>query len=401
MRGNGGVVAYLTTATVTRTAGETAGPALLLVGIAVLASDSAGPYLVAALTGAAALAGPVIGALLDRAERPTRGFAASIIVFAVGLAAIAVLIDTAPLWLLLVVAAIAGLGFPGITGAWTAQLPHLVTGERLHRAYTWDAGTYSLASIIGPPVAAALLTVSGAAPLWLPVVLLVIGLITLRFVRIPAREHSSEHSLASDLRHGIGTILRRAPLRQAVVVTTISFIGQAALFVTAPILTQQLTGSLALTGFVFGAVAVGGVVSVGIMMRFPIRRPDRIVVLGTAANAVCLLIAGFAPNFAVLLIAAFILGLTELPQLSAAFQIRSRESTPRVRAQVFTTASSLRTTAFAIGSALFGAMLGLGVPAVILGGFALYLVSLAWGLLIGPRATRRRRERRATRTLGP
>ena len=400
MRGNGGVVAYLTTATVTRTAGETAGPALLLVGIAVLASDSAGPYLVAALTGAAAIAGPVIGALLDRAERPTRGFAASIIVFAVGLAAIALLIDTAPLWLLLLIAAVAGLGFPGITGAWTAQLPHLVTGERLHRAYTWDAGTYSLASIIGPPVAAALLTVSGAAPLWLPVVLLVMGLVTLRFVRIPTREHSSEHSLACDLRHGIGTILRRPALRQAVVVTTVSFIGQAALFVSAPILTQQLTGSLALTGFVFGAVAVGGVVSVGIMMRFPIRRPDRVVVLGTAANAICLLIAGFAPNFPILLLAAFILGLTELPQLSSAFQIRSRESAPRVRAQVFTTASSLRTTAFAIGSAVFGAMLGIGVPAVILGGFALYLLSLAWGLLIGPRATRRRRDLRATRTLG-
>lgn len=400
MPGHGGVVAYLTTATVTRTAGETAGPALLLVGIAVLASDSAGPYLVAALTGAAAIAGPVIGALLDRAEHPTRGFAASIIVFAVGLAAIALLIDAAPLWLLLLIAAIAGLGFPGITGAWTAQLPHLVSGERLHRAYTADAGTYSLASIIGPPVAAALLTVSGAAPLWLPVALLVIGLVTLRFVRIPTREHSSEHSLASDLRHGIGTILRRAALRQAVVVTTISFIGQAALFVTAPILTQQLTGSLALTGLVFGAVAVGGVVSVGIMMRFPIRRPDRVVVLGTAANAVCLLVAGFAPSFPILLIAAFVLGITELPQLSSAFQIRSRESTPRVRAQVFTTASSLRTTAFAIGSALFGAMLGLGVPAVILGGFALYLVSLVWGLLIGPRATRRRSDRRATRTLG-
>ena len=54
MRGNGGVVAYLTTATVTRTAGETAGPALLLVGIAVLASDSAGPYLVAPSTRPAA-----------------------------------------------------------------------------------------------------------------------------------------------------------------------------------------------------------------------------------------------------------------------------------------------------------------------------------------------------------
>ena len=400
MRGNGGVVAYLTTATVTRTAGETAGPALLLVGIAVLASNSAGPYLVAALTGAAALAGPVIGALLDRARRPIQGFAASIVVFAVGLAAIALLIGAAPLWLLLVIAAIAGLGYPGITGAWTAQLPHLVRPEHLHRAYTADAGTYSLASIIGPPVAAALLTVSGKAPLWLPVALLLIGLATLRFVRIPTREHAVEHSLASDLRHGIGTILRRAALRQAVVVTTVSFIGQAALFVTAPLLTQQLTGSLALTGFVFGAVALGGVVSVAIMMRFPIRRPDRIVVLGTAANAVCLLIAGFAPSFAVLLIAAFVLGLTEVPQLSAAFQIRSRESAPRVRAQVFTTASSLRTTAFAIGSAAFGAMLGLGIPAVILGGFALYLVSLAWGLLIGPRAMRRRRERGSTRTLG-
>lgn len=399
MSRSGGLTAYLSTATLARTASETAGPALLVVGIAVLGSESDGPYLTAALTGVAALAGPVIGALLDRSQRPVRGFAASIIVLAVGLGAIALLIGKAPLWVLLVIAGVAGLGFPGITGAWTAQLPHIVQPPSLPRAYSADAGTYSVAAIVGPPIAAALIAVSGQAPLWFVVALLGVAFVGLRFVHIAPHQRVIEHSLASDLRHGVQTILRRRSLRQAVIITTVSFLGQAALFVTAPIIVQDLTGSLALTGLLFGAIAVGGVIAAAATMRFPITQPDRVVIVTTAINAVCVLVAGLVPNFVVVLAAAFLLGLTEVPMLSATFQIRTRETSVRVRAQVFTTAASLRTTAFAIGSAVFGAMLGLGVPTVILTGFALYVVSLLWGLASGPRAAQRRKQRAASSTL--
>ena len=384
------LAAYLTTATLARTSSETAGPALLIVAIAVLGNASDGPYLAAALTGAAAVAGPVIGALLDRTDHPKRGFALSMVALGLGLAVIALLIGRAPLWVLLVVAVLAGLGYPGITGAWTAQLPRIVRPDALASAYSADAGTYSVASIIGPPVAAAFLAVSASAPLWIPVVLIALGLISLRFIRIKPHGRVVEHSLMSDLRHGLGSIVRRPSLRQTVIMTTVSFLGQAALFVTAPIITQELTGSLALTGVFFGAIAAGGIIAAALTVRRPIRDPDRVIVIGVVANAVCVLVAGLVPNFAVVLAAAFVLGLTEIPMLSATFQIRTRETTTRVRSQVFTTSSSLRTTAFAVGSAIFGAMIGLGVPVVILTGFALYVVSLLWGFAVGPRMTRRR-----------
>jgi MFS family permease len=390
---------YLAAATLTRTACETVGPALLIVGIAVLASDSAGPFLVAALTGSAALAGPMVGALLDRSTQPKRGLVLSALLFGLGLSVIALLIGNVPLWLLLVIAAITGLGFPGITGAWTAQLPHIVSGDRLVRAYSADAGTYSLAAIIGPPIAAALLTFSNRAPLWLPVALLLLALIALRFLHIPERERVSTHSLGSDLRNGVRTVFHRTALRQTVVITTVSFMGMAGLFICIPIITTELTGSLALSGVVFAALATGGLVAALITVRRPIGRPDRVVIVFTALNGLCLIAAGFANSFPLLLITCFLFGLTEIPAMSSSFQIRAREASPRVRTQVFTTVSSLRSTAFAAGSALFGATLGLGVHAVILGAFVLYVVALAWGLLVGPRATRRRRDRRDTRTL--
>lgn len=399
MSDTGGLAAYLSTATLTRTATETAGPALLVMGIAVLGSNSDGPYLVAALTGVAALAGPLVGALLDRTRHPVRGFALSTLVLAIGLTCITLLLGTAPLWLLLAIAGIAGLGFPGITGAWTAQLPHIVPAPQLPRAYSADAGTYSLAAIIGPPVAAALIAVSGQAPLWFVVALLGLSLIALRFVHIAPRNRVIEHSLGDDLRHGARTIMRRRSLRQAVIITTVSFLGQAALFVTAPLIVKDLTGSLALTGVLFGAIAAGGFIAALFTMRFPITRPDRVIIWTTAVNAVCVLIAGLVPNIAVVLAAAFLLGLTEVPMLSSTFQIRTRETTPRVRAQVFTTAASLRTTAFAIGSAVFGAMLELGVTAVILAGVCCYVVSLVWGLAVGPRVHHHRRARGATNTV--
>ena len=62
--------AYLTTATLSRCATEAAGPALLVATIATLGSATTGSYLVASLTASAAIGGPVVGALIDRARSP-------------------------------------------------------------------------------------------------------------------------------------------------------------------------------------------------------------------------------------------------------------------------------------------------------------------------------------------
>lgn len=388
------LITYLATATLARAATESTGPALLLTSIAVLGNGASGSYLVASLTGAAAIGGPVVGAVLDRSRRPPLAFAGAMIGLAVGIAGIALFIGHAPLPAMMALAAVTGLAYPALTGAWTAQLPPLVTPAMLPRAYSADAGTYSVASIIGPP-AAALIAVSVKAPLWLPVILLLMALAMLRFVPLEPRIRHAHHSLLSDLRHGAATIVRRLPLRRTILITTIAFAGQAAVFICTPLIAQQLTGSLAFTGVIFASLAAGGVIAAGLTLRFPVTRPDATVIVTTVISGIALAVIGLAQSAPLVLIGAFVIGLTEAPQLTAMFLIRSRESPERVRGQVFTTASSLRMSAFAIGSAVFGSMLVFGTTTVIWAGVGLHVIGLALGLAAGPPIRRSGARRRS------
>ena len=53
-------------------------------------------------------------------------------------------------------AVFAGLGYPALTGAWSAQLPKMIPVDRLKHAYASDAATYSVAAVVAPPLATAL-----------------------------------------------------------------------------------------------------------------------------------------------------------------------------------------------------------------------------------------------------
>lgn len=179
--------AYLVTATTARSATESAGPALLVAAVAVLGNASTASYIVASLTASAAVAGPVVGALIDRARSPRRGFAAAIVVMGAGVAVIALALGHLPVPVVMALAVVAGLGYPALTGAWSAQLPKLVPPQDLTRSYAADAATYSVAAVVAPPLATALVIVDATAPLWVTVVLLLATLVVLRTVPIPRR----------------------------------------------------------------------------------------------------------------------------------------------------------------------------------------------------------------------
>lgn len=378
---------YLATGLIARAATEAASPAVLLTAIAILGKASTGSYLVAALTVAAALTGPLAGALIDRSHNPRASFALGMGLLAGGLLGLVLTIGHAPVPLLMAFAFIAGLGFPAVTGAWSAQMPMMVSSANLHRGYSIDAGTYSIAAIIGPPAAAAMLYVSDRAPIWLPIVLLVIAIMLLQLVPLKPAVHHHEGerpTLMADLRHGIETIVHRASLRRSTFITTLGFAGQAALFISAPLLSQQLTDSLTFTGMILGFNAAGGVTAALVITRVPIRRPDLLIIITMVISMLALLLIAVAPVLWVVLLGAFLMGATDAPMLSAMYLVRNRESSPRVRAQVFSTAASLRTAAFGLAAALFGTLLTLGTTFVLLVGVAMHLVALVVGLAIGP-----------------
>jgi hypothetical protein len=106
-----------------RSGDEMSGPALLLLGFAVTGRPSTGAALLAALTVAAAVGGPLFGALLDRSSRPDRVLALTLAAYVLGVIAIATAVGRLPVPLMVVIALAAGLFNPAVAGGWTAQLP--------------------------------------------------------------------------------------------------------------------------------------------------------------------------------------------------------------------------------------------------------------------------------------
>ncbi|MFM7145994.1 MAG: MFS transporter [Actinomycetales bacterium] len=374
---------FLGISLIARIATESTSTAILLVAIATMDDAALGSILVAAVIATAAITGPVSGSLLDRTTRPIRAFSLMIAILTAGFVGLALLIGRAPVPLLVAFAILAGLGYPGVIAAWTAQLPRLVHGELLTRGYAADAGMYSIGSVLGPPLAAATLVLTTSGPLLVPAALLVLAMILLPTVPLRARPTSPDTSLFANLRAGFATLVRRRRLRRAVVISTITLSGQMALVITAPIKARELTGDIAFAGVILGTFAAGAVVTSLLATRFPIRRPDRMMVICTLGSAIALLAFDFAPGTITVLICAALMGMCDGPLMTSGFLIRARESTDQVRTQVFTTAAALKMLGAAIASAVFGALLGIGITTVILVGVLLHLVGLALGWLAG------------------
>ncbi|MFF3095424.1 MFS transporter [Streptomyces cyaneofuscatus] len=155
--------AYLAGALVARTGDDMAGPALLLAALARTGSATGASSLLAAVTVSAAVGGPVLGALLDRAARPGRLLAGALLLYAAGLAVILGGLGRVPFAVTLLVAVVAGLLGPALSGGWTAQLPRAVPGERLPRANALDAMTFGVAGLAGPALAGGVAEASGAS----------------------------------------------------------------------------------------------------------------------------------------------------------------------------------------------------------------------------------------------
>ena len=355
----------------------------MLVTIATLDDPALGSMLVAVVIATAAITGPVSGSLLDRTMRPIRAFSMMIAVLCAGFVGLALLIGHAPVPLLIAFAILAGLGYPGVIAAWTAQLPRLVQGDLLTRGYAADAGMYSIGSVLGPPLAAATLVLTASGPLLVPAALLVLAMVLLPSVPLRARDTGPAAPLLANLRAGFATLFGRPRLRRAVVISTITLSGQMALVITAPIKARELTGDIAFAGVILGTFAAGAVVTSLLATRFPIRRPDRMMVLCTIGSATALLAFDFAPGIFWVLISAALMGMCDGPLMTSGFLIRARESTDQVRTQVFTTAAALKMLGAAIASAVFGALLGIGITTVILVGVALHLIGLILGWLAG------------------
>jgi len=364
-----------------------AGPALLLLGFAVTGSAATGSALLAGLTVAAAVGGPVFGALLDRSPRPDRVLALTLSAYALGIIAVAATAGRLPVPLVVLITLAAGLFTPAVAGGWTSQLPRIVTGPVLSRGFALDAMTYSAASLAGPALAAVIAAGLGARTAVAAAAALVALAIPSAcwLSRYPPVQASAPRPAPyRQVAAGFAAIVTRRPLLRATVTSVVSYAGIGMLLVCCPLLGAQRLGGSARGALLISAIAAASLVVNSILARRPPRgQPDVRVLVSTLVIGVSMAAASVAPGW--LTMAAVALGgAGEGPQLTALFAVRHRESPEHMRGQIFTTAASLKIGGLAAGAALAGPLAGHSVTACLLAAAGFELCAAAAYVLIGP-----------------
>lgn len=402
----GGLVRYLAGATTARLGDDMSAPAVLLLGLAVTGSPADAALVLTGLTVSTAVGGPVLGATLDRSPAPGRLLAVMLGAYGLGVAALLVLLPSVPLAVTVSVGVAAGLFAPALTGAWTAQLPTVVQERRARvdavvppglvlRGYALDTGTYNAAGLVGPGLAAVLATALGAEVAVAVSALLVLVAIPFALT-LPARPPAQgppapRASLVADVRAGFAAIARSADLAGATALSLVSYAGFAAFVVSVPVLGERIGGRATLGPLLLSVSAVGSLVAVAAVARWlPRARPYPMLLAATTLVGGGLVVAALAHDAWWGVVAAVLVGLGEGPQLTALFWVRHAEAPVRLRTQVFTTAASLKTGAFAVGAAVGGRLAEQSVTWALLAAAAAQGAALTVGYVV-PAALRNRR----------
>ncbi|MER8232803.1 MFS transporter [Streptomyces sp. NPDC094049] len=369
---------YLAGAVAARAGDEMSGPALMLAGFALAGSTTDASALLAGITVSAALGGPVLGVLLDRAERPGRMLAGALLLYATGLGAVLVGLGRWPFAVTVLVAGVAGLLGPALSGGWTAQLPRVVPDARLPRANALDAMTFGAAALAGPALAGAVAVALGAsASVVVSVALMILALPAAWLLparpaepptghqpcgeaRLTASRRQRPSSVVGDLLAGVRVAAGRPALARATLTSVVCCVAQGMLMAYVPLLGERVLGGAGHGAVLLSCAALSALAADAVFARSPrLVSPDTLLWSGALVQAAALGLASAAQGRPVVLaVAVLVLGLGEGPQLAALFAVRHREAPERLRSQIFTTGASLKITGFALGAAAGGPLAG-------------------------------------------
>ncbi|MFJ8362009.1 MFS transporter [Streptomyces sp. NPDC093984] len=384
--------AYLTGAVTARTGDEMSGPALTLAGFAVAGSAAEASTLLAGVTIAAAVGGPVLGVLLDRAARPGRLLAAALTLHATGLMVILAGIGRLPLSVCGLIAVLTGLPGPALSGGWTAQLPRVVPRDNLLGVNALDAMTFGLAGLLGPALAGGAAQVFGA-PASVAVSAVLIGLAVPVAWRLPVSVRPSKGSEAASvvraLLAGVRFVVRAPRLARATLTSAVACVGQGMLTVCLPLLGSRVFGGAGQGTMLLSCAAVSALTANAALARFPRSlAPDTVLWAGALVQAAALLLAATGRP-AALLAAVLLAGIGEGPALTALFAVRHQETPEHLRGQVFTLGASLKLTGFALGAALAGSAVTWSLPGTLAlaAGVEILAAPAFWAVTAGVRRT--------------
>lgn len=360
------------------------------------------PALAGIVTLAATLPGllvsPIAGALLDRHGR-MRLIRLDYLValVALGLIAVLSLADALPAWLLIVITAVSSLtAILSVTGL-RSLFPMIVPEHLWERVNAVDSNGYVVATIFGPPVAAALVTFFGG-PAALLGTAIAFGLSALAMVGIPDPPTAVDSTgrLLRDAFDGLRYAWRNPTIRGlAFSITSLNFAGGITTIVIPLIVLQRLGYSEALVGITFALSGVAGMVSALIFGRVDTRErewPLLVYPMLAVAPAAALLlppavIDGLDPAVGLLFLAgwAVVIGVANGPLDIALFTIRQRRTDPAWTGRAFAVSMAMNFVGFPIGAAVGGALADRSLVLAIVPAVIASVVGVAFAATMVPR----------------
>ena len=403
---------YCAAATLARLADEMLTPGLVLLVLLRTGHPQEVGLVTAAWTLPSLASGPVLGAWLGRLRHQARALAAGQVVVAVSTLALVLTVGRTPILLPVALAAIGGIVVPGTTGGFTSLVPGLSTDGTLSSLNRMDATTFNLSSIAGPALVGALAAIAGPAQALLVACCIALAGAAAALTIPPGAEPLGADQLGDDrtdndrpgngrpgngrpgddrpvalaetVRAGLRQVVREPALRAATLASVLGWGAVGMLTVVLPLYAANIGGKATYSGYLWTALELGCLVSTLTIARRDARRPDRRVLVCTAAFGVVMFSWPLAHSLPVALPLLFLAGIASGPTLPALFATRQQHSPRSLLSQVSTTGASLKIGAFALGSAIGGVLvpaLGPGWVIVVVG--ATQLVAAALGALVG------------------
>jgi MFS family permease len=347
---------------------------------------------------------PIAGALLDRHGR-IRLVILDYLVAAAALLLIALLAvaDRLPAELLIVIAVAASLTVPFSHTGLRSLFPILVPRHLWERANAIDSNGYLIASILGPPIAAALFAIAGG-PLTMVVIAVAFGAAAVAVLPVhdPPTDVASTGSLLRDAWQGLVYAWRNPTIRGLGFAVSVLNVWGGMLTIVTPLLVLQRLGlGEAWVGIPFAISGVAGMLSGLYYGRHDTRgREHRMLVwpvVGVAiATSILLPVAAAAPagqpgaidpalGFGLIAVASLANGYFNGPFDIALFTVRQRRTDPAWMGRAFAISMAFNFLGYPIGAALTGAIADVSIVAAVALGVAAASLSAVLAATMVPR----------------
>jgi MFS family permease len=374
----------LTSMAIARTAGAMTSIAIVLFTLSQYHSPALAGLVTFASIMPGVLASPIAGALLDRHGR-TRLVTLDYLVASGSLILIGALAtaDALPAWLLVLISATSSLTGPLSNTGLRSLFPIMVPEYLWERVNAVDSNAYVASTLVGPPIAAALVQLAGG-----PTTLIVIGLmfaaaaLVVAWTKEPPTEIVTSGRLLRDALDGLLYVLRNPTIRGLGLTMTTLNLGGGVLTIVIPIIVLERAGaSPAFVGVAWALAGATGILTALYFGRLDSRGHERSwLVLATLGSAGAMAILLLNESLAVLLVAMAIYGLMTGPGDIALFTLRQRRTDPAWMGRAFAVSASINFAGFPIGSAISGALVEHSLEIAIAIGVAASLIAalFAW-----------------------